>query len=766
AARPPASLAGAAAPAPAAAHVAGEPGAAAGLALPAARRGVDAARVAASAAKAEAGGPQGRAEVEVLWHDGTPAADVLVEVYPHRTDRLEVEAFRVRTGARGVARVEALRPGACSFRGDRGGFDYIDVVAGETARATLHLERGMDIHGRVLDERGRAVEGATVWISASGNGTQGAPLTTTDASGAFFVRSITDQYGLCARKAGYGPSVMLWCTGGEGAAVDMELLLADRAGAMRLRAVDAAGEPIEGAVMRLHGEDVPAARPETDLPLQRPLPVTLRTDAEGRCEATCLTPGRLELVVAAPVHAPLRRWIDVPAGGFGEATVTLERGLTVAGTVRSAEGEPLQGVFVMVGDYGLDSLQRRTDADGAFRLEHVASGEVAILASSREQGRARATLSGEEGEVLVWDAVLDRGRVLSARLVDERGEPLAGWWIQVAESGDPSNRERPWGGSATTDADGRLRILRCPAGGLTVTAFERRLEGRMGDATFVGLHADVEEHELVVPEATRGRSTLLGRVLDEDGRPVSMRLSLTSVSSGRGASQHSHHATGAFRFPHLPAGEYAVAFGDWNGPAMTRRVRLEREQELDLGDVQPSVGGVVVLQLAASSGLVPANVLVTLGDSLTGWGVLSGSLADLAGEREVPAGHYLLRVRGGAVVVEEHVVEVLPGGRVELTLDPVEGVGLGLLFHLPPDAEAPGELRASVTAAGEVREYTLRVDEMGGDVFGQLTVPSADAYELRFSGDGLVGEAWFGADDFELSGGQRFAWTEVTLRRP
>jgi hypothetical protein len=143
----------------------------------------------------------------------------------------------------------------------------------------------------------------------------------------------------------------------------------------------------------------------------------------------------------------LERWS--PA----DADVRLERGYVVSGSVRDAEGRPVEGARLMRkrGEHGWDG--ERLNPDGTFRLTGLESGPVTLRATGPginrrgEAGTETTLQAGTENVVLVVDA----GLSLTVRVANasERREgrlriTLLQWQNERWSRGDSENdRERP-----------------------------------------------------------------------------------------------------------------------------------------------------------------------------------------------------------------------------------------------------------------------------------------------------------------------------------
>src|SRR5690606_1156030 len=122
-----------------------------------------------------------------------------------------------------------------------------------------------------------------------------------------------------------------------------------------------------------------------------------------------------------------------------------------------------------------------------------------LVAFSRSVGKATVSLAGGDGQILDWNPVVDPGRILRGRVVDEAGNGLPGCMVNVHQM-DPSASY--WGQAVCDDAGGFV-VLNCPGGVLRARVIVDRNNSVFADAEFSRLHADGSEHELRVLDEQR-----------------------------------------------------------------------------------------------------------------------------------------------------------------------------------------------------------------------------------------------------------------------
>jgi hypothetical protein len=164
--------------------------------------------------------------------------------------------------------------------------------------------------------------------------------------------------------------------------------------------------------------------------------------------------------------------------------VRLEKGFTVGGIVRTAEGSPVAGAHVRLGPSPGEEgyvwraqFYAKTNAEGRYHLDFVPSGTTRLGVESRKPGsvsRAKTEVTGRPGDHLTWDPVLTEGGKIVGRLVDESGLPLEGWSVEAQARVRLEYSPR----SAKTDAQGRFAILDCPGVPFEVAAYPPNPGGR------------------------------------------------------------------------------------------------------------------------------------------------------------------------------------------------------------------------------------------------------------------------------------------------
>ena len=687
----------------------------------------------------------GTLELQVSWSDGTPASGVGARLLPWGASDAFLHQRSVTTDENGLAEVDQLAPGKLGLWLDRGGLGAVEILAGRRARAELVLPPGATVRGRVLDPTGEPVAEAVVCLSGGGNPSEGVPVGRSDGEGRYEVRDVSGGPHFSARSPRFAPSDQVYVPLVAGTVVELDLALRGAAGGLRGIVRSSDGRPIAGARVRLTGA-IPFGwqAPEDDRFREgNPLPFDLRTDEQGRFASDEVGAGACLVEARAEDRVPASRLVTIPAGGEAVVEVGLARGAVLEGVVRRADGSPAPEATVSHGAYGrFGTLRARVAADGSYRLAGVPPGRFAMRAAERGHGALEAELAFGEGASVRWDATLVEGETVLGAVVDERGAPLAGWFVGDRD-GSRSCRTDEAGSFALTDLGRRV-------GALSVGPPDWHEIGSLLDVP-VSLPPR-EPLRIVVPDALRPSASLRLRLL-VDGRPAPASASVALARTGRERARWLRpDAQGLVRFERVGPGDYQLTLASPGRAERRLRCSLGANEERDLGDVSIPVGGRVHLVLTGegAESCFSARLLDPTGESV---GFIS--LEDGRGTSKlVEPGPVRVRVasfRSAWATVETCVVEA----------ETVE-VSLGL---------QPGTVRAAVVRMGDLGRIptgtSVRLfDEAGEFLWGHDGVghsPEQAYSETVFlqglgigcyrveveARDGRRGEAWLDVTDLE-----------------
>lgn len=321
--------------------------------------------------------------------------------------------------------------------------------SGATDLGTVILVAGIAVEGQVVDPQGRPVPEAEVSLTG-----EEAPTTVlTGADGSFRIedRRPGETVNLGVHRAGYAPaSAGLRIPPGQ----PVRIVLQPTA-SVEGSTVGPDGTPVPGAlVLILPSNPVHVggvAGPDR----------TQQSDENGSFRIEGVTPGSFEIRATAPgrQEARLANLEVRPGQDLQGVEVVLAPGAVIAGRVLSASGEAVSGAEVSLLPEGpgpplLPGGAALSDEQGRYRLEGVSPGARTVQAGHEEYLPARRRLEVQEGENAL-DLTLEPGAILSGRVVDPRGAPVAGARVFLRLRPEESPRTLP---DAASGPDGSFTL--------------------------------------------------------------------------------------------------------------------------------------------------------------------------------------------------------------------------------------------------------------------------------------------------------------------
>ena len=563
----------------------------------------------------------------------------------------------------------------------------VETATDARTDVTLELPPAVHVTGRVVDAGRRPLAGASVWLTSAERFDVGVVVARTDEQGRFTLDDVAQGRAVAALAPGLLPSALQPTTPIAGASeCDVEIVLDAPARSVAGRVQGPDGEPIAGAVV---GFGLQFERPRDTGAcsdgVSRP-PIVTHTGDDGAF--ACGSVG-VELPtrvwVRAPGYAPWGGWTR--PGDDRPLTIRLTRGGRLEGRVRDAVGRPRAGARVAIvhaafarrrgedrGPEWLDSVGV-CDADGAFAIDGLPAG---ALRAAVHGGECTATTTRvvHDGETLRWNVVLSPSRPWTARLVDERGRPLAAW--RVVARGTLGLPDWP---AVTTDADGRFTLAPADASQCALSVFQPDSAIAGEPARTWPPAAERQSCDLVVADARIASGYLTGSVHDAGGTRCD--LGAVVAGFGRRVPVTIEPGGGRFRVGPLPPGEYRVAVYDpaeREAMAWSKPVTLAARATVDCGDLRTVPAGSFEIELFDRAGAKVAFGLVHAvreGDDAPGETVVvrdgigasgpvrpgryalswsaAGAGAVLGAEVDVPAGdeapsHAVLRARPAQLV--------------------------------------------------------------------------------------------------------------------
>lgn len=155
------------------------------------------------------------------------------------------------------------------------------------------------------------------------------------------------------------------------------------------------------------------------------------------------------------------------------ASVHMEAGLSISGTVQDSSGAPLPhanvNLNIMAGNYGgmVDQRPTRVDSDGKFTISALPVGQqynLNITASGYGSANKRVTkIQSQTNSIELTPFKLKvADREISGKVVDKDGKPLPNAWVYIYGNNQPN-------GNIRSDGDGHFKFKVC-AGTVMVQA--------------------------------------------------------------------------------------------------------------------------------------------------------------------------------------------------------------------------------------------------------------------------------------------------------
>jgi hypothetical protein len=315
-----------------------------------------------------------------------------------------------------------------------------------------------------------------------------------------------------------------------------------------------------------------------------------------------MTP-RLQLALLCAVLA-----VMAPATSVAQPTAAAPKPAAIRGRVTAADsGRPLRRAQISVVAAGIGVPERRTTSTnlrGEYELRDLPAGRYTVSATRSgylpwEYGRRAA---GEPGKTLQVDAgatldkidlAMPRAGIISGRVIDETGEPVAGVqvWIMRSEFYRGRRRLVPVTSSARSDDTGHYRAFGLQPGNYLVVAMLRDTwvagpdrkkvfgyaptffpsTATAAEAQRVSLAAGKEASSIDIALVAMPASTISGTAVRADGTPlggasVSLQQNITGPTSSSFSTVASARSEpdGSWRFRDTAPGEYEVSISTTN----------------------------------------------------------------------------------------------------------------------------------------------------------------------------------------------------------
>jgi hypothetical protein len=405
-----------------------------------------------------------------------------------------------------------------------------------------------------------------------------------------------------------------------------------------------------------------------------------------------------------------------------------------------------------------------TDGQGAFELKDLPAGRYTVSASKGsfvtlqygqtrplQQGRPIEVLDGQTIEKI--DFALPRGSIVTGRIVDEYGEPIADVQVMPMRYQYMQGRRRltPTGRGSQTNDIGEYRLFGLAPGQYYISATLRNFtfgdsDDRSGYApTYYPGTGNPSEAQRVNVELAQTMSDVnfslvptrtakvSGVVLDSQGRPLSMGMVMAMPRGGVMMFGPSGNAQikpdGSFAMSGLAPGEYtlranAPPSGDGMPEVATAEVTVNGD---DVSGVRLATARMIVV-----SGRVVFN------DPAAAQAVRPSSIR-LGGTPASPEDSMMFMGGGGGTVKDDYTFEVrMPPGKMLIRPNgpPLQGWTLKAVRQNGVDVTDTGvDFTAGSDVGGFEVEFTNQVTEISGLVTNARGAAVKDYSVLVFSED-------------------------------
>jgi large repetitive protein len=687
----------------------------------------------------------------------------------------------------------------------------VSVAAGQAETQDVPLTRGATLAGRVMDEEGRPVEGASVMVARGGENVfrafmrriEGEDAVRTGHDGSFRATRLApgENQRLDVRHDEYEERAVGGIALSPGGTRSGLTVVLRHGLAIRGVVKDEEGRPVAGAEVNLSSaRTMRAGRGGVQMSLIGPgNQVRRETGTDGRFEFRGLKAGDYTVSARRPGFS--RATVDpvnVAEARLAEPLeLVLKPGATISGIVHDKSGAGASGWSVAAQAAGQASgpvfgpgairTEDPTGPDGVFYLEGLTTGESYDLQVMGQAGlgpRKAGVVAPAEGvDLVVTGTGQIRGRVVdgdSGRAIPDfqvRYQPDAQGGMRFVMRMGPGRGRGPYEKQPVHAEDGSFVLEDVAAGRWTVEAFAPGYQAGSASGVTVGEGEDTEGVEVRLSKG----GVISGRVLDSrGGRPIldamvraelsggGPRMGMIRMGGEGGDNESATDAEGRYEIVGLAPGTWTVTAShpDWSeastnvelkeAPA-TADIRLGRGGAIG-GTVvaagRPVAGAQVALSATGDSGFRPGAGMVGGGEQ--------SALSDEGGrfrfERLNP-GRYTLgaSLRDQSSSQAEAVVQGDDAQEVQLVLAAgalVRGTVTGL----------PANLLSGVNVSAQAQDFWATARTAAGGTFELAGVPEGMVTLRANAGDFLTGSRSASAT-VTIGPGQAEATAEIVFEQ-
>lgn len=452
----------------------------------------------------------GRIEGTVVDEQEKPLAGI--HVTPERRWRMApIEgALTAVTDAQGAFALEDVPPGEIHVAVKRPGSqthvrERVMVSPGQTSQVRIQLSSEGTLEGTVKMEDGREPTGpVTVYALMAKSARTEAHSLSTAADGSWSMRVRAGSYHVAAWLSETGnqsgdQEKVVEVAAGQTQRVDLRVREAKRA--LAVTVLEPNGAPSVSATVM--GSEAGS----NEIQLED------MTDASGQVLLVADSLGSKALHLWATNGGRRGDLLAVPEVQKS-VVIQLQPGGRLAGTVRSAGGRGIDGFKLVVSSTKSEddflSRQELELAGARFVVEDVPAGQVAISVTLPDGRAGKVVAESVAGKTTQADVIVEAGGVISGRLVDATGAPLADGFVDVDGLTSPP-----------TGADGRFRVEDVAPGPHKLIAWSQKTERAEKTLELAaGKTKDVGDWKLGPPRVEPGR---LGVFFSMDGDEVLVR---------------------------------------------------------------------------------------------------------------------------------------------------------------------------------------------------------------------------------------------------